>query len=444
MTFKENGEISEYNNSFKNTMALHDVKSPLRIDDFLTQHTKEICGAHTFFEFCKQHLSDGLEIEMISLTGQKYAIELHNRIIYKNNAVFEMQAVGNDITAKKLAEEKVIYLTEHDTLTGAYNRLYFDKKIAELEHDDITGLSIIVGDVNGLKMVNDGFGHKTGDQMLIAIANLLKQIFNKPNDVISRLSGDEFAIITYTRNVQKCIEKIQTACMQLTQFPFVVDISLGYAIRKKMTQSLDSVFREADHEMYRVKLRRTKKVKLTMIESLKVQLETKNIETGEHSKRMTILALQMGKQLGFNESLMEELQMAISMHDIGMVSVDKEIVNKKGKLNEDEYKEVVKHAEIGYHLLIATPSLAAIGEYVLSHHENFDGSGYPQGLKGIEIPVISRIISIVDGYDAMTQDRPYRNHMSHHSALENIRNNSGVKYDPNLVTTFEAIFDDAQ
>lgn len=442
MTFKENGYITEYNNSFKHMMSLHEAKHPLKIDDFLADSTKALCGEQSFFEFCKGHLDDGLEIEMISLNGEKYAIELHNRIIYKDDTVFEMQAVGNDITAKKRAEEKVIYLTEHDTLTGVYNRLYFDKKITELEHDEKQGLSIIVGDVNGLKMVNDGFGHKMGDQMLIAIADVLKQIFNKPGDVISRLSGDEFAIITYTRNVQKCIEKIQSACMHLIQFPFVVDISLGYAIRKKMTQSLDSVFREADHEMYRVKLRRTKRVKLNMIESLKAQLESKNIETTAHSSRMTQLALKIGAQLGFNESLMEDLQLAISMHDIGMVSIDREIVAKNGKLTEEEYKEVMKHSEIGYHLLIATPSLASIGEYVLSHHENFDGSGYPQGLKGIEIPVISRIISIVDGYDAMTQDKPYRHRLSHESALDNIQQNAGVKYDPSLVSAFETIFDE--
>ena len=264
----------------------------------------------------------------------------------------------------------------------------------------------------------------------------MRAIFNNKDDVISRLSGDEFAIISQTRNIPAKIDEIQTACQKLVQFPFVVDISLGYSIRKKMTQSLDSIFREADHQMYRNKLRRTKKIKMNMIESLKSQLEAKSIETTMHSGRMTVLAEKMGMFLKLNVAVIEELILATSMHDIGMVSVDNSIIMKPDKLTQEEFKEIMKHSEIGYHLLVATPSLAGIGEYVLAHHENYDGSGYPQGLKGLEIPLLSRIIAIIDGYEAMTHDRPYRNAYSHEMAMNDIMAQSGKKYDPNLVLAF--------
>jgi diguanylate cyclase (GGDEF)-like protein/PAS domain S-box-containing protein len=435
-TFKEDGQLTSYNKSFAEMMGISFNNSGHSIERFLSKTTTTKMGNQSVFAYFLEHINTRIEIEMVNQAGATVAIELHTRIVYKNDQIDELQAVGNDVTDKKLAEAKIKFLTEHDTLTGLHNRLYFDRKLNKLENEDVHNLSIIIGDINGLKMVNDAFGHKMGDQMLMEVSKVLMAIFNKEGDVISRLSGDEFAIITQTRNIPAKIDAIQSACQMLVQFPFVVDISLGYAIRKKMTQSLDSIFREADHQMYRNKLRRTKKIKMNMIESLKAQLEAKSIETAMHSERMTGLAEKMGKFLNLNAAVIEELMLATSMHDIGMVSVDKRIVMKSGKLSQEEFKEIMKHSEIGYHLLVATPSLAGIGEYVLAHHENFDGSGYPQGLKGIEIPLLSRIIAVIDSYEAMTHDRPYRKAMSHEAAVHDLMAQSGKKYDPNLVIAF--------
>ena len=127
----------------------------------------------------------------------------------------------------------------------------------------------------------------------------------------------------------------------------------------------------------------------------------------------------------------------------GMVSVDRSILDKPGPLSEVEFKEMMKHTEIGYHLLVASPSLAGIGEYVLSHHENFDGSGYPQGLARLEIPLISRVIAVVDGYEALTHDRIYRKKRTHEEALSEIMSCSGTKYDPNIVLAFINTFKEA-
>lgn len=442
ITFNESGRITSYNHSFSKLMALNDFdkKRPLYIQNFLSEKAIDDIGTDDIFTYCMARIGKQIEVEMKRCDGQVRFLELNNRIIYKNNQIFEMQSVGNDVTEKKQAQEKIQYLTQHDSLTGLYNRLYFDECMSFLEKNERRGLAIIVGDVNGLKMVNDAFGHKMGDQLLIEIAKILRHIFSHPDDIISRLSGDEFAIITQSRNIEQLITRIQESCKELVQFPFLVDISMGYAIRKKMSQSMDSVFREADHAMYRNKLRRSKNIKLMMIESLKQQLNMILSESSTHSDRMVGFAEKIGRQIGLSDSAIEELVMSTSMHDIGMVSVNGAILNKAGKLEADEFNEIMKHCEIGYHLLIATPSLAGIGENVLAHHEHFDGSGYPQGLKGKEIPLISRIISVVDGYDAMTTPRVYREVISHNEAIEDIKQNSGIKYDPEVVNAFISIF----
>lgn len=359
---------------------------------------------------------------------------VHERDVHGN--LIQEKGIITDITDKKLAEEKIKYLSEHDPLTGLNNRLSFDAKMDALERGDINSLGIIIGDVNGLKMINDAFGHKMGDLMLIEVAGVLMRVFDDREDYITRLSGDEFAIITKRRNLDVLIEKVHKECSALTQFPFKIDISFGYAIRKRVSQSMDSVFRDADYQMYKNKLRRSKLIKLSMIDSLKRQLESRSYETAKHSERMAELAKKVGIQMQIGDSLIDELLLAVSVHDIGMVSIDKSILDKPGTLTYTERVEVMKHCEIGYHLLVATPSLAGVGEYVLSHHEHFDGTGYPQGLSGSEIPLISRIIAVVDSFEAMTNNRPYRVAMTHEAALEELIRLSGKKYDPNVVFAF--------
>lgn len=437
-TFEASGIITSYNHFFADLLSLPYNGKGLIIEDYLSKDTKNILNGKSFYDYCMAQIEARIEVQFVDDEGREIYVELNNRIIFHQGKMGELQSVGNDVSDKKLAEARIRYLTEHDTLTGLNNRLYFDEKLIELEKNDQKNVGIIMGDVNGLKMVNDAFGHKTGDLMLVAIAQILKEIFTSPTDTISRLSGDEFAIITHERNIPFMIDQIQLACQKLTQFPFVVDISLGYSIRKKVAQSLDSVFREADHLMYRNKLRRSKRIKLGMIDALKTQLEVKSIETARHSQRMGKIAQIFGSYIELNDAVLEELLLAVSVHDIGMVSVDKRIIEKKGNLSTAEYKEVMKHSEIGYHLLIATPSLAGVGEDVLSHHENFDGSGYPQGLKAQEIPFVSRIIAIIDAYETLTGTKSYRQAISSDAALEELLRYKGTKYDPQILDEFVA------
>lgn len=431
-TFNKQGEITNYNKTFIETLKIQNSFKNYLIEDFLTPYYK----AHSLFAQCVEKVGTRFELEIIDLEGHKKFIELNYRVVSQEGEPFEIHAVGQDITERKLATEKIDFLTSHDTLTGLHNRAYFDQKLIAYREDEDKNVSIIVGDVNGLKMVNDAFGHKLGDELLVQMALILKSVFYDSKDVIARLSGDEFAIITERKNIWTLIDRIHAKCSAVVDFPFKIDISLGYSSRKKSNVGIEGIFREADHQMYKNKLKTSKHIKSMMIQTLQQKLSEESLETVEHAERIKILSEKVGEYLNLSETTIEELDLTAIMHDIGMISIPKEILNKCGKLNHKEMKEVMKHAEIGYHLLVATPNLAGIGDYVLAHHENYDGTGYPQGLSGGDIPLISRIISVVDAYEAMTHVRSYREARTHKQAIDEILSLSGTRYDPSIVHAF--------
>lgn len=431
-TFNQKGEITNFNKTFVETLKIKKVNETYIIEDFLDASY----GENTLFNQCIERPRKRFELEIIDLEGAKKFIEFNYRLVYQDEMPYEIHAVGQDITERKLATEKIKFLTSHDALTGLYNRSYFDQRLIEYSENEDKNVSIIIGDVNGLKMVNDAFGHKLGDALLIKVADILKGVFYDQTDVIARLSGDEFAIITERKNIGTLIDRIHAKCSTVTDFPFKIDISLGYSSRKKSNIGIDGIFREADHQMYKNKLRTSKHIKSMLIQTLQQKLSEESLETVEHAERIKILSERVGAYLNLSDSAMEELDLTAIMHDIGMISIPKEILNKKGKLSQKEMKEIMKHAEIGYHLLVASPNLAGIGDYVLAHHENYDGTGYPQGLSGGDIPLISRIITVVDAYEAMTHERSYREAKTHDQAIDEILSLSGIKYDPSIVHAF--------
>ena len=148
------------------------------------------------------------------------------------------------------------------------------------------------------------------------------------------------------------------------------------------------------------------------------------------------MAVKIGKYLGLEMSRIDELKIAADLHDIGKIGISEEILLKPGKLTEDEYKIIKTHSEKGYRIIKASSELKEVAESVLYHHERLDGRGYPIGLKGEEIPLLSRIISVCDSYDVMTSDRVYKKAMSKEDAIEELKRCSGTQFDPSLVKVF--------
>lgn len=211
---------------------------------------------------------------------------------------------------------------------------------------------------------------------------------------------------------------------------------MGSSTKTTMDKDINEVIQEAEEWMYQKKLIESRSISSAIITSLKKILFEKSIETEEHAERTNTLALQIGRSLNLSENKLAELSLLSSLHDIGKVAIPEEILLKQNKLSKSEWRIIKKHPEIGYNITRASPHLAHIANAILTHHEWWDGSGYPQGLKGDEIPITSRILAIVDAYDAMVSGRPYKSKMSREDAIEEIKKCSGTQFDPDIAEKF--------
>lgn len=349
-----------------------------------------------------------------------------------------------DITEQKRAEEKIRYLSFHDKLTGLYNRAFFEEELKRLDTARQLPLSIIMGDVNGLKLVNDAFGHKVGDDLLKGISNILRVSFRK-EDIVCRWGGDEFAILlpkTPHQAALKLVQRVKEACLKAEFSPIHLNIALGVATKEDSSQELDEVIKKAEAEMYFNKMSEAKGFRISTIASLLHTLGEKCFETEEHVWRMQKLAAEMGNALQLNDTHLDNLSLAVAMHDIGKITLPEHILLKPGPLSEQEWHIVKKHSERGYHIALSSFELAYLAPVVLSHHERWDGKGYPQGLKGEEIPLLARIIALIDAYDVMTNDQVYKKAVSCREAIAEIERCAGYQFDPGLAKIFINVVSD--
>ena len=343
-----------------------------------------------------------------------------------------------EITERKRAEDQIRYLSFHDKLTDLYNRVYFEEELNRLDTERQLPISIVMGDVNGLKLVNDAFGHAAGDKLLVRVAQILRDCCRK-EDVIARLGGDEFAIFlprTGFKETSAIIDRIKIACQNASQDPVQLSIALGAVTKETPSQNIQEIQREAEERMYRSKLLESKSLRASIISSLRRTLFEKSHETEEHTNRLQRVALKIGRALDLSEGELNDLSLLSTLHDIGKIAIPEGIIVKPGELSTEEWDLVWKHPEIGYRIAAATPELVPIAEAILAHHEWWDGSGYPRGLKGKEIPLLSRIISIVDAFDVMTFGRPYKERISQQQALFELRKQAGIQFDPRLIDIF--------
>ncbi len=346
--------------------------------------------------------------------------------------------VSRDITKQKKAEEKVNYLTFHDSLTGLYNRNYFNKELERYDTERQLPVSIIIGDVNGLKITNDAFGHQKGDELLVNIADILKKCCRQ-EDLIARWGGDEFVILlpkTNKNQVKLIVERIEERISNLKADPIKVSITIGYATKNKKDKNINELFKKAEDWMYKRKLVESKNAHINIITSLKHTLYESSHENYEHCQRLKDLSIKLGKHLGLSDSDLTDLELLAELHDLGKVAIPKNILEKEGKLTTDERKELNKHPEIGYQIAKSSLGINNIAEYLLHHHESWDGTGYPHNLKGEEIPYLSRIISVVNEFDKMTNYHPHMKSVSKEEAIEILRDKAGTKFDPNIVDVF--------
>lgn len=335
------------------------------------------------------------------------------------------------------AYEDIFNLSYSDKLTGLRNRIYIENKFRELDQEESIDYSIIMGDVNGLKLVNDTFGHEEGDRLIYTIGTIIQSICSK-DDIIARWGGDEFIILIINKNylyLSSLIQDIKNECKRITDFGFKISIALGSA-EKNEGINLEEVMNLAEERMYRSKLTEAKSSRNGMVMSLERTLYEKHNETEEHTQRIKELSVKLGKKINLPEDKLSELELLSSLHDIGKIGIPDHILMKPGKLTDEEWKIMKRHTEIGYRIAKATPELSHVANEILSHHEKYDGTGYPQGLKEEEIPILSRVINVVDSFDVMTHKRVYKDAASIDYAVEELKRCSGTQFDPVIVNEF--------
>jgi len=359
-------------------------------------------------------------------------------IAQENEESVGVVLVFRDFSERKQKQEEIKFLSYHDQLTGLYNRRFYEEELKRLDTEINLPMTIVMGDVNGLKLINDSFGHVAGDELLKKVAAVLKKGC-RDNDIIARLGGDEFVFLlpkTDAFEAEQIIKRINDLSLEEKVGSIDMSISFGYETKNNEEENIQDIFKKAEDHMYKKKLFDSPSMRGKTIKAIINTLNEKNKREEQHSHRVSELCKSMGQSLKLPEYEIEELKSVGLLHDIGKIAIDENVLNKPGKLTEDEWKEIKRHPEIGYRILSTVNDMSEMAEYVLYHHERWDGKGYPKGLKGDEIPFVSRIISIADAYDAMISARSYRSALPDEIVIEELQKNAGSQFDPELVSVF--------
>ncbi len=370
-----------------------------------------------------------------SLVWANLTVSLIKRNIDKKPYVL---AILEDISERKKSEEEMLYLNFHDHLTGLYNRRFYEEELKRVDTQRNLPITLIMIDMNGLKLINDAFGHEAGDTNLKKIASVLKRVCRE-GEIIARIGGDEFVILLPKSNgniAEEIIHRINEALSKETIENVALSISAGFSTKEEGSQTMKDVFRRAEDAMYRQKLTDSSSIMSKTIDIIMRSLYEKNNREMLHSMRVSEICEEIALKIGMAKSEIQKVRVAGLMHDIGKIGVSDNILNKIDKLTPEEMFEVRQHSEVGYRILSSVNEFSELSEFVLAHHERWDSKGYPKGLGGEGIPLQSRIIAIADAFDAMTSDRTYRRKLSFDEAIKDIGDNAGKQFDPQIAQLF--------
>jgi diguanylate cyclase (GGDEF)-like protein/putative nucleotidyltransferase with HDIG domain len=429
----KNGIFLDYRyNNGKKMLLLEKEFSGKRIGEILPQYIAKLAEEKIILAFQTGELQI-FEYDL-ETNGSKESYEV--RMVKTNKT--EVIAIIRNITSEKIYRERIEYLSYHDGLTGLYNRRFFEEELSRLDKDRNLPLCIIMVDLNGLKLVNDSFGHLVGDEMLIKVADALKRAC-RSDEIIARIGGDEFVILVPgmgDEQVSNLIERIESSLTEERVGDLELSVSLGWSIKFDNTESVQDIFKKAESMMYKKKLYESPKIRNQIINAIIQSLHEKSKREASHADRVSRLSLELARALQLSDSDIEAIRILGLFHDVGKITIDEGIINKTDILTTEEFEEIKRHSEIGYRILSSTGEFSGIADDVLYHHERWDGTGYPRGLEKDEIPIQARIIAIVEAYDAMVGERSYKRTKTKDEAVEELKKNAGTQFDPVLVKTF--------
>ena len=371
----------------------------------------------------------------LNLSGENKFFEARLHLTELN----EVLIIIRDMSERISLENKLRYMAERDYQTGLRNRMKFELSIRQYEKRNDISIGLILFDIDGLKGINDTLGHYEGDKVIKVVSENIEKIFAQA-DFIARVGGNEFGI-AYINPMprimdEKCYELQKALELYNKDKSYSFTVSFGISYSDGNPINLDELYQIADHNLYKNKMLKETSSKSALVRTLMNALEAKDYLTEGHAERMTENAIKLGEYLKLETHTIDQITLLTKFHDIGKVGIPDDILKKPGALDEKEWKIMKTHTTIGQRISSVSAELKPISDLILLHHEKWDGSGYPMGLSGDAIPIECRILALVDAFDAMTNDRPYRKALSFDDTINEIIKCKGSHFDPELVDIF--------
>ncbi len=431
-TYEANARYAEITGRTKRELVSSNIKDyshPSEIDEFRLKINLILARQTRVFSQYKQIIKpDGSIVwANITIAPLNFEGEVSNP---------RLLCMLEDVTDRRKAEEEILYLSYYDQLTGLYNRRFYAEELRRIDTERNLPITLVMADVNGLKLTNDAFGHHAGDKLLKHIADMIKKQC-RADDILARIGGDEFILLlpqTDSDQAGKLVERIKAAIANEDDYyPVACSVSFGWDTKNEPTEDISKVYTVAEDRMYRRKLTESAAMRNDTIKLILRILAQKYPREEQHSKRVSKLCAEIAEAMGMNPDSVSELRLAGYMHNIGYIGLREELVNRIGSYTDTERAEMERHPEIGYQLLRSAGKYSSIADFILCHHERFDGKGYPSRASAYDIPVESRIVAVADAFDSMTNDRLYGKKMTAGEALKEIRRNAGTQFDEVIV-----------
>lgn len=381
----------------------------------------------------------GCEVTLTGPDGSTRFLSARATPLYDpGGAVAGAVASYRDMTERREMEERLRYLSVVDQLTGLGNRNSFEQHLERLNSIGATGVGVLFCDIDGLKFVNDTMGHAVGDRVLQSAAKAMREGVSREH-LVARVGGDEFAVVVentdtaYMADLARDVRRRVEDAANFPEMPVPINLSVGFAVSEQTFVPVSRILKAADDNMYREKLTRSRARHEAAVKALLEALERRELNGPGHVSRLTSLLERFASELKLGDSVVRHLRLLAQFHDVGTVGISESIFFKSEPLTKSELAEIRRHSETGHRIAQYLPDLLPLADDILKHHEWWNGEGYPLGLKGTEIPLTARLLSLADSLDAMLCDRPYRGALSPDDAIAQIEQSSGRQFDPSLV-----------
>ncbi|HAF27003.1 MAG TPA: hypothetical protein DCG85_06780 [Lachnospiraceae bacterium] len=371
----------------------------------------------------------------------------YRRLTDEKGRLLGTMMVFSDITFAREAyfslERSVLY----DPVSGFYNKESFVNQIPQWNDKRYWPVALCVCNLNGLRQINNEKGSAYGDALMRETAHIIRTNIGE-DTFAAKIDKGDFVIVfeeTSHDEAARIMEDIkQKVESELEENSIGVYLEFGIAVKERDDVTVDRILSDARSSMQNKKMLRTDSASSSLVDSLKQTLGESDFETEEHVERTQKMAARLGKRLKLSDSDIGRLELLAVLHDIGKVAIPHDVLVKKGKLNDEEFKIMQQHTVKGYRIAMASPELREIADGILSHHEKWDGTGYPNGLKGEEIPLLARVISAVDSHDVMVHNRPYHQAMPEKNAIRELRRCAGTQFDPHIIEVFTQMLEEEE